>query len=288
MAAINKTIPQVRGDIILFSDANNMYEADVLRQLVPPFSSPNVGAVTGSKSIVRGDGVLGDSEGLYWKYESFIKIQETQLGCCTGVAGEILAIRRELFESPPDNIINDDFYMAMRLVQRGYQIIYVPAARSWERVSLSAEDEVARRARIVAGRYQAITMSARLLPWQNLQVVWQVISHKFLRPLVPFAMIGALLTNVMAIIRPSNASGNRLFSLAFPFNWIFLFLQTAFYGMAWLGHREPDRKGIIGKILYLPTFLVNSNMAAILGLYRFWTKSQTPLWQRVRRRPLAD
>ncbi len=288
MAAINRALSQARGEIVLFSDANNMYESNVLREMVPPFADPTVGAVTGAKSIVRGDGVLGESEGLYWKYESFIKKQETRLGCCTGVAGEILAIRRNLFEPPPDDVINDDFYMAMRLIRRGYRVIYTPQARSWERVSLSAQDEKTRRSRIIAGRYQAITLASKLLPWPRPLIVWQIVSHKFLRPLVPLAMVGALLAGVTAVIRPSRAEKHRLLQLAPPFNWLLLLAQALFYGLAWLGSQPAGREGHLRKLLYLPTFLVNSNLAALMGLYRFLNKSQTPLWQRVQRRPLSQ
>ncbi len=283
MAAINRAMSRVRGEIVVFSDANNMYEANVIRELVAPFADPTVGGVTGVKSIIRGDGALGESEGLYWKYESFIKTQETQLGCSTGAPGEIFAIRRDLFEPPPDKIINDDFYMAMRLVQRGYRIIYNPQARSWERVSLSAEDEINRRARIIAGRYQAIALAPSLLPLQHPLIVWQVVSHKFLRPLVPFAMAGALLANLMAVVRPTRSPKYPMLQLAPPFNWLILLLQVLFYGLAWLGN-FVESKGAIGKLLYLPTFLVNSNLAAVIGLYRSLTKGQTSLWQRVRRR----
>ena len=287
MAAINRAMAQARGAIVLFSDANNMYEGSVLREIVTPFADPTVGAVTGAKSIVRGDGVLGESEGLYWKYESFIKKQVTRLGCCTGVAGEILAIRHDLFEPPPDRVINDDFYMAMRVIRRGYRVIYTSQARSWERVSVSAQDEKTRRARIIAGRYQAITLASELLPWPRPLIVWQIVSHKFLRPLVPFAMIGALLTTFLAVINPSYVEKHRLFHLAPPFNWLLLLAQLLFYGLAWLGNRPSGREGRLGKLLYLPTFLVNSNLAALLGFYRFLNKSQTPLWQRVQRRPLS-
>lgn len=283
MAAINRAMTQARGEIVVFSDANNLYEPAVLAELVPPFTNPRVGAVTGAKSILSGDGALGESEGLYWRYESFIKKQETRLGCCTGVAGEILAIRRNLFELPPDNIINDDFYLAMSLIKRGYRVVYAPQARSWERVSLSAQDEVARRARIVAGRYQAIALAPQLLPWQRPLVVWQVLSHKFLRPLVPLAMMGALLANLLTVFWPDRSRRNNLFHLTPPFNGLMLLLQLLFYGLAWLGN-SIERRGKLGKLLYLPTFLVNSNLAALIGLYRSLTGGQTSLWQRVRRR----
>ena len=280
MAAINRAMPLARGQIVVFSDANNHYDAAALHHLVTPFADPAVGAVSGAKIILKGDGALGDSEGLYWKYESYIKEQEAHLGSCAGVAGEILAIRRELFESPPDHIINDDFYMAMRLIRRGYRVVYAPKARSYERVSLSAQDEIARRSRIVAGRYQAIELARELLPWQRPLVAWQIISHKFLRPLVPLAMVGALLTNWWAVLRPRN--GRSLCRLAIPFNWIFMVGQMTFYGAAWLGSQE--RCGKFDKLFYLPYFLVNSNLAALIGLYRYLTGQQTTLWQRVRRR----
>ena len=279
MAAINRAVPLARGEIIVFSDANNLYAPDTLRELVVPFVDPSVGGVSGAKTIVKGDGSLGESEGLYWRYESFIKQQETRLGTCTGVAGEILAIRRHLFESPPDSIINDDFYMGMRLLKRGYRIVYAPKARSFERVSPSAQDEVTRRARIVAGRYQAISLAHELLPAHPV-VAWQVISHKFMRPLVPLAMIGALLTNLIAVVRPTDKQDQPLRHLAPPLNWLLLLLQVLFYTLASL---PIERKGVLGKLLYLPTFLLNSNKAALMGLYRFITKRQSTLWKRVPR-----
>lgn len=283
MAAINRAMPLVRGEVIVFSDANNMYEVGALRELIGHFADPAVGAVTGAKVIESGDGALGESEGLYWKYESFIKERETRLGSCSGVAGEILALWRDLYQPPPDHIINDDFYIAMSVVKRGYRVVYAPKALSAERVSATAQDEMVRRARIVAGRYQAIALAGQLLPWNQPLVVWQVISHKFLRPLVPVAMIGALLANVAAVLWPTPVSGLAgWLLLASPVNWILLIGQLAFYGAAWLGGRIGKR-GPLGKLLYLPTFLVNSNLAALVGLFRFLRKRQTTLWQRARR-----
>lgn len=283
MAAINRAIPQVRGEVIVFSDANNMYAVEALRELIGHFADPKVGAVTGAKVIESGDGALGESEGLYWKYESFIKERETRLGSCSGVAGEILALWRDLYQPPPDHIINDDFYIAMSVIKRGYRVVYAPRALSAERVSATAQDEMVRRARIIAGRYQAIALAGELLPWNQPLVVWQIVSHKFLRPLVPVAMIGALLANVLAVIWPTPFTGPvSWLLLAPPANWVVLAGQLAFYGAAWLGGRIGKR-GLLGKLLYLPTFLVNSNLAALVGLFRFLRKRQTTLWQRARR-----
>ncbi|MEW6403157.1 MAG: glycosyltransferase family 2 protein, partial [Chloroflexota bacterium] len=182
MAAINRAMPHARGDVIVFSDANNYYQPDTLIHLTTPFSDEKIGAVSGSKVIDRGDGNLGASEGLYWKYESFIKKQESRLGSCTSVAGEIFALRKNLYAPPPNNIINDDFYIGMQAIRQGYRLVYVPEAKSSERVSASAKDEIIRRTRINAGRYQVISLASQVLPKSPL-LVWQIASHKFMRPL---------------------------------------------------------------------------------------------------------
>jgi cellulose synthase/poly-beta-1,6-N-acetylglucosamine synthase-like glycosyltransferase len=285
MAAINRAMPLARGEIVVFSDANNLYAPDALSELVKPFADPTVGASSGAKVIIRSDEALGESEGIYWKYESFIKKQETRLGCCTGVAGEILALRRNLFIPPPDTIINDDFYMAMQVIRQGYRVVYVPTAISNEPPSLSAQDEITRRSRIIAGRYQAIARAFEWLPLRRPLVIWQIVSHKFLRPMVPLAMAGALIANILGVVFPAQASHlwGKLIFLAPPIGWIMLGLQAVFYGLAWIG-RYISRGSLVGRLLYLPTFLVNSNLAAVIGLYRYLTGRQSAVWQRVRRR----
>jgi len=287
MAAINNALSFAKGNIVIFSDANNMYTNNVLRDLVAPFADPTVGAVSGAKSIVKGDSALGESEGLYWKYESFIKKQETRLGSSSSVVGEVWAIRASLIEPYPEKIINDDFYMAMRLMIKGYRIIYVPEARSFERISFSAKDEFLRRSRIVAGRYQALLLLHKLIPKTGPILMWQIISHKFMRPLIPLAMLCALLSNTASVIWSSDNSGSLLFNLSSPFNWIILLFQMLFYGFAVIGNYfKFDHKWF--QLLYLPSFLLNSNISAIVGLYLFLKNSQSTSWCRVERRKMIS
>ena len=282
MAAINRAMALVTGDIIVFSDANNMYNAAALNELVAPFANQGVGAVTGTKSIVKDERGLSESEGLYWRYESFIKKQETRLGCSVGAAGEIYAIRRSLYISPPPNIINDDFYVVSTIVRQGYNVVYNPNARSYEPVSASPQDEIKRRSRIIAGRYQVIFQAHKFLPLRRPLVAWQIVSHKFLRPFVPFAMLGALFANIGALLFPVSEGRWPWLWLAPPYNMLAFLLQCIFYGMALLGNRV-EVGGLAGKLLYVPTFLVNSNYAALLGLYQYWTNKQAHIWERVKR-----
>jgi poly-beta-1,6-N-acetyl-D-glucosamine synthase len=284
MAAINRAMPHVRGDIIVFSDANNFYEPDTISRLVQPFSDPQIGAVSGAKRIIKGDGELGNSEGLYWKYESYIKEQESRAGSCTSVAGEILAIRKSAYIAPPDRIINDDFYTAMQIIRQGYRLVYVADARSSERVSSSARDERIRRTRINAGRYQAIAMAGSLLP-KDAVLRWQIVSHKFLRPLVPFFMIIIFLTNVFAVLFPYSRPQGLLYHSYF--SSIFLAAQILFYLLALVGtsiEKRNGKGGLARLLLYLPTFLVNSNYSALLGFIQYVKGQPGHLWQRAQRR----
>ncbi len=278
MAAINRAIQQARGDIVLFSDASNLYHPDVVREMAIPFSDSAVGAAVGARSIDAGEGGLGKSEGLYWKYESFIQSCESKLGCCTGIVGEILALRLNLFVSPPDGIINDDFYMAMQVAKQGFKVIYVPTAKSFESISTHSQDGIERRSRIVAGRYQAILQSNRLLPWNRPFVVWQVISHKFMRPLVPFFMAGAILFNALALVFPSRSGSMAILFLESPYNWLLLVLQIIFYMLGLFGQSLEKRNAGWLRALYIPTFLINSNWAAVKGMFRFLSGKQTTLW----------
>ena len=269
---------------MVFSDANNYYQSDTILKLTQPFGNPRVGAVTGAKVIGQGDGSLGASEGLYWKYESFIKKQESQAGSCTSAAGEVLAIRKNLYSPPPDHVINDDFYIAMQIVRSGYRLVYVPDAKSIERVSPSAQDEIARRTRINAGRFQAITMAKQILPFNQPLLVWQILSHKFFRPIVPFCMIGAALFNLLAVLFPPTAKG--LWILGKPYSVILLGLQTLFYTLAWIGRKAGNRgeQNKLVRLFYIPTFLTNSNFAALMGFFRFLRGSQSHMWERIQRR----
>lgn len=284
MAAINRALSYARGEVIVFSDANNFYQPDTLKNLVAPFSDPNVGAVSGAKFIEKGDGVLGESEGLYWKYESFIKKRESLLGSCTSAAGEILAVRKENYIAPPNNIINDDFYIAMQIVRQGFRFIYAPDAKSSERVSPTARDEITRRTRINAGRFQTIALARQVLPFNQPVLVWQIVSHKFLRPLVPFFMIAALLSNLFVVLFPPPTTS--VFNLGKPFGVIMLTIQLFFYLLALIGAQitKSGQSTHVARLLYILTFLMNSNFAALKGFVQFLRGGQSHIWERIQRR----
>jgi cellulose synthase/poly-beta-1,6-N-acetylglucosamine synthase-like glycosyltransferase len=281
LSTLNDAIEEAQGEIIIFSDADNLYPPSSLLETVKYFSDPSIGAVSGGRNVI-GNSSLASAESVYWKYEEFIKRQETRFGNCVGVAGDLLAIRRDLYIPPPASIINDDFYMALSIIKQGYRVVYAPEARSYHPVAVSEQGEMERRARMVAGRYQTIFSAWSMLPFSRPSIIWQIISHKYARPFVPFLMVIAFLTNYITLFRESKLDGPAYLALNSPYNVIFFCIQILFYLLAWIGMNHKF-SGIIGKILYIPTFLVNSNIAALTGLYRYITSRQTVLWKKAAR-----
>jgi len=270
MAAINRAVAAAQGEILVFSDANNMYTRETLKELLAPFADSNVGVVTGRKAIDDGRGrELDKAEGLYWRYESKIKSWESKIGSVTGVAGEILAIRRDIFRPPPVGTVNDDFVLAMQAAIEGWRVVYAPRAVSLEPASATLGDESIRRSRIVAGRYQALWQLLPAMLVRRPLLAWQVISHKGLRPLVPFAMIIAGLSNL------------ALFPLL---GWArtIAALQGVFYSAALLGWLN-ERQGRRNRLLYLPYYFCRVNFAAVQGFRRFVGRQNNALWTKARR-----
>ncbi len=275
-AALNRAIAWATGDVIAFSDANNRFRTNAIRRLVAPYADESVGLTVGRKTV-GGDSGLGYSEGAYWRYESHIRRMETRLGCTVGVNGEIWSIRRNLYHNPPTGVINDDYWIAHAVIHAGFNVVFCPDAVSEEAVSATASDEIERRSRMVAGRYQVFSEAPRIIPWRRPLVAWMLVSHKLLRLMVPFGMIGAGLAATAAVF---VSPGGGLPGLGPPWGAAALAAQAGFYGVALAGARLEGR---LGRLAYVPRFLVDSNIAALRGLWRHLTGRQSAVWVRADR-----
>ncbi len=270
MAAIKRAMPLVRGDIVVFSDANAFYRPDALRKLVRNFADARVGAVCGKRNVLKDQRALTQSETLYWRYESFIRQKESLIDSITGVDGEMLALRRALYRLPTQAVINDDVYMAYTVLNQGYRVIYESEAITEEKMSESLRDERIRRSRNVAGRYQLFSRPGTI-PWRRPWVAFAALSHKGLRPLVPFFMFLSYVANLLwwytarAPIIPA----------------IILAGQTLFYAGAVAGWLL-DRRGITNKPLYTLYYLCSANLAALGGFAKYISGRQSTRWKKVR------
>ncbi|MCP9756474.1 glycosyltransferase family 2 protein [Lacihabitans sp. CCS-44] len=271
MAAINRVMPLIQSPITVFTDANAMLNTDAIRSMVEHFVNPKVGVVAGEKQILKvSENNAEVGEGLYWKYESFLKKLDSELYSTVGAAGELYAIRTSLFQTLETDTLLDDFVLSLRICSKGYVTAYEPSAKAMETASLNIAEELKRKVRISAGGIQSVLRLQTLLnPFKHGWLTFQYLSHRVLRwTLVPVFLI------LMPII--------NLFLLDNPFYQLSLFLQVAFYSLAILGY-VFEKKGKKFKALYVPYYFSFMNYAAILGFKRFYSNQQAVTWEKAAR-----
>ena len=272
IGAMNRGMKFVKTPIVLFCDSNNMLVPNAIREVVSAFSDNAVGCIAGEKQIVKhtSDIAVSSGEGIYWKYESLIKKLESDVNSTIGAAGEIFAIRTDLFhEVEPDTVL-DDFVISLRIAQEGYKIKYVPGAVAIETSSASISEEMKRKIRIAAGCMQTIPRLRTLLnPLKYGFLSFQYWSHKILRwTLVPFALI---------ILLPLN------FYIAFETQMsiykILLYLQLIFYSIAFAGYSFRKHSTSL-RVLFIPYYLLVMNAALIIGFFRYFFHHQSVNWEK--------
>lgn len=275
IAQVNRTVEKAKGEIIVFSDANSIFNRDSIKNIVAHFNDTSVGCVAGEKRVRKSEGsTSGEGEGLYWKYESFLKKLDSDLWTTVGAAGEIFAVRKELWAgSIESNAIIEDFVVSMRIAENRYRVIYEPDAYAEEEPTQDLNAELIRRKRIAAGGFQSIIWLKSLLnPFKYGVVTFQYVSHRVLRwALVPFLLPIVFFTNLYL----------AFFLHSILYLLIFL-AQCLFYLFALVGWRlELKRKKV--KIFYFPFVLAMMNYAAYHGLIRYLRGSQSVVWERVKR-----
>lgn len=248
IAVLNDVVPHLRGEIVAFSDASSMLARDSMRVLVRSFGDPSIGAVSGVYRVLKKDqSLLGSQEDFYWKYETFLKLQEAKLGAFTGAHGSLYAIRRALYPFPSVATINDDFVIPMRILARGHRVAYEPAAVANEEAH--EMEGFSRRVRITTGNIEQLREIKNLLWPPRPFVLFCLLSHKTGRLLVPVFMLMALLANVF-LRQPL-------------YDWL-LAGQTLFYGLAVLGAFFRIKP----RILRLPYYFCMINSALFAWVYQ--------------------
>jgi cellulose synthase/poly-beta-1,6-N-acetylglucosamine synthase-like glycosyltransferase len=202
-AGLNAVVPYLTGEIVVFSDANAMYETDAVRKLVRSFADTTVGCVTGEARYVNeAQGAADEGEGAYWNYEIQVKRLETATGSCVGGDGAIYAIRRHLWQRLPEDGIND-FLNPLQIVAAGWRGVYEPEAVCYESTAGETAKEYRRRVRIISRSWRAVFLVADVLkPWKVGFFALSVISHKVLRWWSGVFVLG-MFTGAMGLLVPT-------------------------------------------------------------------------------------
>ncbi len=265
-AMLARVVPLLQGEIVVFSDTSSELERDALRRLLPNFADPAVGCVSGLYRLKGVGDLRSEGEGLYWRYETFIKRQESRLHSILGAHGAFYAIRRGLFPALRSGAINDDYLIAMRIVEQGFRAVYEPSAVAWELETASVAGEFARRRRIAAGNCQQIIELRGLLNPLRGWIAFCFFSHKVLRTLAPWFMVALLI-----------ASGWLPQPLA-AWAWAG---QVLLYGSAVAGF-FCQRAGRSVRWLSAPLYFCLGNLAMLAGSWRFCRQGGAPAWERSR------
>lgn len=202
--ALNRGVAAATSDIVIFNDANTRLEPGSLAAMARWFVDPSVGAVAGDKTVAGPTG-----EGVYWRFESWLKRREARTGGTVGLVGELAAVRRADFRPLPTDLAVDDLWVALDVLERGYRIAYEPTALAVEEPSRRWQDDWERRTRVVSGSLDVLWRRRGLLAPENGIVAVQLWGHRLVR-----SSFGPL-AHLLLLLRAARASPHsRLAALA--------------------------------------------------------------------------
>lgn len=278
IGAMNRGMQFVKTPIVIFSDGNTNLGVDSIREIVNLFANPKVGCVSGEKRIYSKDedAAAGAGEGLYWKYESTLKKWDAELYSVVGAAGELFAIRTELWQEVEKDTLLDDFIISLRVAMAGYTIQYNPEAYAIETASANVKEELKRKIRISAGGIQSVVRLRSLLNvFKYGTLSFQYISHRVLRwTLTPLLLLLIIPANLFLAI-------NADFQLSNIYTLLF-YGQILFYVAALTGWFLENRK-IKVKVLFVPYYFFIMNLSVFLGFRRYLKGNQSVKWERAKR-----
>ncbi|WP_435263103.1 glycosyltransferase family 2 protein [Tenacibaculum sp. nBUS_03] len=274
--AMNRVMPFVNTGITIFTDANAMLNFDSIRIITSKFKDTKIGCVSGEKRIKskKTDKASGSGEGFYWRYESFLKKLDGELYSVVGAAGELFAIRTELYEYVESNIILDDFIISLRIAMKGYKIAYDNNAYATENASATVNDEFKRKVRICTGGIQSVVKLKELLNiFKYKTLSFQFISHRVLRwTLTPILFFLLLPINFFLYNNKPNDT----------FIHYSLVMLILFYVLIFVGYLFR-RKKIKIRFIYIPFYFFIMNLSAIIGIINYVRNKQFAVWEKVNR-----
>jgi cellulose synthase/poly-beta-1,6-N-acetylglucosamine synthase-like glycosyltransferase len=281
-AAQNRATEHARGEILVFSDAPTMYRANAIKKLVRNYNDRKIGFVTGEVIYTNEtDSGVGEGGSLYWKYESWIKQMESDIGSVIGAAGCIYSMRQSLytpfdeeyisdFVSPLKLIIesksvDDDFITPFRIYTKGIRSIMEPEAVSMEKTSKSQAEEFRMRCRVITRAISGLLHMVKILdPFKFPKYSFQLFSHKILRWFVPVSMIIVFLSNLLLL-------ENKFYYKTFQ-------LQLLFYILAFFGYVIDKAKLPNVKVFFIPYYFCVVNLAVLTGISKYVIGRRDKLW----------
>ena len=263
-AVINASLPELHGELVLMSDANTSIDPAAARRLAQRFADPALGVVCG-QLVFKSPHEGTNADNLYWHYETFLKKAEARLHALLGANGAIYAFRRRLFVPIPDDTIVDDLVVPLLAkLQSGCVLGFAEEALAWEDPAGSLGQEFRRRVRLGMGGFQSFGLLWRYLDPRRGWCALAFWSHKVLRWLCPFFLLGMLVISALLAARTLYRD---------------LFLaQIGFCGLSLLAPVTVNRvRGL--RFLLLTTMFTLMNAALLVGFWRWLARKPRGIWE---------
>ena len=264
-AVLSTVVPRLSGDIVVFADARQRFDANTLRALVRNFADPTVGGVSGEQVLWtrNAPAAAGRGAAFYWRYEKFIRSTEGRADSTIGATGAIYAIRRAVFEPIPHDTILDDVLIPLRVVRQGYRMVFEPSARAYDNATPTARQEFVRKSRTIAGTFQLFWRERWLFSPSHNRLWFETMSHKALRLALPVLHVVLL-------------AATCVIATQWVYGWA-LAAQAAFYGAALAGYCQRQRRSAVFTV---PCAMCVLLWATVVGFYRFAMRRQQATWER--------
>ena len=277
-SALNRAITFAgAADVLVFSDANTLLSRDALRLMMRHYAEPTIGGVSGEKRVASRPGHPVHAEGIYWRYESWMKQLDAGFYSLIAAAGELFSIRLAYWRPIPEDTILDDLHLTLTICRQGFRFAYEPGAIATEPPSPRLADERERKVRIAAGAFQTLFRFRWLwLPFGHFRLWYTYGSRRILRWIfAPVCLVLLLLSNLyllacletnLLIYQLAMVGQGSLYTLA-AFGW----------GLNRLGRPSPP-------VIQACFYVVFMHAAMFAGFIRFVSGRQSAIWRKASRR----
>ena len=268
-SVINDLVRNANGEILIFSDANTIFQSDAIKKIVRHFNDNSIGGVCGKLVLkYKKNNIGGSSESTYWNYENKIKELESKIYTTFGANGAIYAIRKNFFLQVPTNIfIVDDFVIPLSIVSRDIRVIFDKEVFAFEETTESTQKEFQRKVRIASRNFSSIFYLSHLLNPKYGFISFGLISHKIIRWIIPFFLIVIFVSNIFLLAIKSDIY------------LLFFLMQIGFYFFALIG-LFLDKINFQIKIFTLPYYFIIVNFGLFLGFIKYVSSKSSPMWEK--------
>lgn len=267
-AVINDLVQNATGDVLVFTDANTEFESGSIRTLVKGFQDRRVGGISGKLKLVESahNSPSNTKEIRYWDLEVKIKELEGKAGILIGANGAIFSIRRELFVTlPVAKPITDDLFLTLSVIDKGFKFLYNVKAIAYEETARDLLIEFNRKVRFASTNFETLKQFKDLIFGKKVFVTFALWSHKIFRWLTPIMLILIFLcSSILTTYSPF-------------YNGVFYF-QLFFYLLAIVGYLFLLIKIKIPFVSMI-FYFVYSNIAILIGLFKFLSGSHSGIWK---------